>query len=87
MILLIKKLNKTRDNSTGFTIQWGTATTNGTAETFINLPRAFNSTYKIVGNDGGSGLQRLSITVYNYIKAVAYASATCEFGWIAVGFS
>ncbi len=76
-----------RDNSTGFTIQWGTATTNGTAETFINLPRAFNSTYKIVGNDGGSGLQRLSITVYNYIKAVAYASATCEFGWIAVGFS
>ena len=43
MILLIKKLNKTRDNSTGFTIQWGAIQPTAYATTILTLPKTFSS--------------------------------------------
>ena len=44
--LSLQDSHKSRDNSTGFTIQWGVGTTN----TYTKLPRNFTQAFRAVGS-------------------------------------
>ena len=45
-MLCLRRILLTRDNSTGFTIQWGQGTTN----TYTQLPRNFTRAFRAVGS-------------------------------------
>lgn len=85
MILLIKKLNKTRDNSTGFTIQWGTGSSGNN-----NFPRSYGyvtsvvATHSIGSSEGvprPTGIYLINVNTFYY-----KTNENAGMRWIATGF-
>ena len=75
-----------RDNSTGFTIQWGTADTKAT---WIGFPRSFSSVLSVVSgqwynNHSGDTDNILSWNNSGYTRS---AIGAFKWTWVAVGFS
>lgn len=75
-----------RDNSTGFTIQWGWAHTKATR---IDFPRSFSSVLSIVSGqwyDSPSG-DTDNILSWNNSGYTRSAIGTFKWTWVAIGFS
>lgn len=75
-----------RDNSTGFTIQWGWAHTKATR---IDFPRSFSSVLSVVNGqwyDSPSG-DTDNILSWNNSGYTRSAIGTFKWTWVAVGFS
>lgn len=75
-----------RDNSTGFTIQWGFAHTKATR---IDFPRSFSSVLSVVSGqwyDSPSG-DTDNILSWNNSGYTRSAIGTFKWTWVAVGFS
>lgn len=80
-----------RDNSTGFTIQWGTGVNFSSSTIYITLPRtftAFRSVVAVPGNTHGYGGIRANINSNSNIRM--YSSSTGDgenTSWVALGFT
>lgn len=75
-----------RDNSTGFTIQWGWAHTKATR---IDFPRSFSSVLSVVNGqwcDSPSG-DTDNILSWNNSGYTRSAIGTFKWTWVAIGFS
>ena len=75
-----------RDNSTGFTIQWGTADTKAT---WIGFPRSFSSVLSVVSGqwyNSHSG-DTDNILSWNNSGYTRSAIGAFKWTWVAVGFS
>lgn len=80
-----------RDNSTGFTIQWGTGVNFSSSTIYITLPRtftAFRSVVAVPGNTYGYGGIRANINSNSNIRM--YSNSTYDgenTSWVALGFT
>ena len=75
-----------RDNSTGFTIQWGTADTKAT---WIGFPRSFSSVLSVVSGqwyNSHSG-DTDNILSWNNSGYTRSAIGAFKWTWVAIGFS
>lgn len=80
-----------RDNSTGFTIQWGTGVNFPSSTIYITLPRAFSlfrSVVAVPGNTHGYGGIRANINSNFNIRMYSDSTDDGEnTSWVALGFS
>ena len=89
-MVLSHRIFITRDNSTGFTIQWGKNEISGYGYTTINFPRSFNVIYAMARSDyraskgeGTSGSR--DVAWFNTSQArIGYEGG---YSFVAVGFS
>lgn len=80
-----------RDNSTGFTIQWGTGVNFPSSTIYITLPRtftAFRSVVAVSGNTHGYGGIRANINSNSNIRMYSNSEGDGEnTSWVALGFT
>ena len=80
-----------RDNSTGFTIQWGTGVKFPSSTIYITLPRtftAFRSVVAVSGNTHGYGGIRANINSNSNIRMYSNSEGDGEnTSWVALGFT
>lgn len=80
-----------RDNSTGFTIQWGTGVNFSSSTIYITLPRtftAFRSVVAVPGNTHGYGGIRANINSNSNIRMYSNSTGDGEnTSWVALGFT
>lgn len=80
-----------RDNSTGFTIQWGTGVNFSSSTIYITLPRtftAFRSVVAVPGNTHGYGGIRANINSNSNIRMYSNSTSDGEnTSWVALGFT
>ena len=80
-----------RDNSTGFTIQWGTGVNFPSSTIYITLPRtftAFRSVVAVSGNTHGYGGIRANINSNSNIRMYSNSTGDGEnTSWVALGFT
>ena len=80
-----------RDNSTGFTIQWGTGVNFSSSTIYITLPRtftAFRSVVAVPGNTHGYGGIRANINSNSNIRMYSNSASDGEnTSWVALGFT
>ena len=80
-----------RDNSTGFTIQWGTGVNFPSSTIYITLPRtftAFRSVVAVSGNTHGYGGIRANINSNSNIRMYSNSVDDGEnTSWVALGFT
>ena len=80
-----------RDNSTGFTIQWGTGGNFSSSTIYITLPRtftAFRSVVAVPGNTHGYGGIRANINSNSNIRMYSNSTGDGEnTSWVALGFT
>jgi hypothetical protein len=80
-----------RDNSTGFTIQWGTGVNFSSSTIYITLPRtftAFRSVVAVPGNTHGYGGIRANINSNSNVRMYSNSTGDGEnTSWVALGFT
>ena len=80
-----------RDNSTGFTIQWGTGVNFSSSTIYITLPRTFTTFRSVVavpGNTHGYGGIRANINSNSNIRMYSNSTGDGEnTSWVALGFT
>lgn len=80
-----------RDNSTGFTIQWGTGVNFPSCTIYVTLPRtftAFRSVVAVPGNTRGYGGIRANIDSNSSIRMYSSTEYDGEnTSWVALGFT
>lgn len=80
-----------RDNSTGFTIQWGSGSYfSGGSSTYVTLPKTFSVFYSVVAILGGNGTGYIRANPNsnsNFYLSSSYGTNSYEVFWVAVGFS
>ena len=80
-----------RDNSTGFTIQWGTGVNFSSSTIYITLPRTFTAFRSVVagpGNTHGYGGIRANINSNSNIRMYSNSTGDGEnTSWVALGFT
>ena len=80
-----------RDNSTGFTIQWGSGSYFfGGSSTYVTLPKTFSVFYSVVAILGGNGTGYIRANPNsnsNFYLSSSYGTNSYKVFWVAVGFS
>lgn len=80
-----------RDNSTGFTIQWGSGSYfSGGSSTYVTLPKTFSVFYSVVAILGGNGTGYIRANPNsnsNFYLSSSYGTNSYKAFWVAVGFS
>ena len=80
-----------RDNSTGFTIQWGSGSYfSGGSSTYVTLPKTFSVFYSVVAILGGNGTGYIRANPNsnsNFYLSSSYGANSYKVFWVAVGFS
>ncbi len=80
-----------RDNSTGFTIQWGSGSYfSGGSSTYVTLPKTFSVFYSVVAILGGNGTGYIRANPNsnsNFYLSSSYGTNSYKVFWVAVGFS
>ena len=88
-MLCLRRILLTRDNSTGFTIQWGTGVNFSSSTIYITLPRtftAFRSVVAVPGNTHGYGGIRANINSNSNIRMYSNSTGDGEnTSWVALG--
>ena len=84
-----------RDNSTGFTIQWGVCNVAHTSNTQVRFPRQFGSCHMAVAtfrkasaHTGAEGTITINIESGSSMRIYQWDAGSCSgIYWTAVGFS
>lgn len=80
-----------RDNSTGFTIQWGSGPYfSGGGTAYVTLPRTFSVFYSVVvslGNGGSGWLRAYPNENSNFYLNSGYGTSSFNVFWVAFGVS
>lgn len=80
-----------RDNSTGFTIQWGRGVNFPVSQIYVNLPRSFTVFHSVTAVPGGNiGYGGIRARPHNNSQIAMYSQTPGDgenTSWIAIGFS